>query len=262
MTWIELDGADNVRDVGGLPTSRGTIRPGRLIRADNLQDLTDRDVAVLREVPVSDVVDLRSAVERSVEGDPPLMSYDVRHHHLSLLPEDGPEDGDGAAETAEEAILPWSPRARRERPVRSPEDEAAGPYFGYLLDKPAAVAGALEVIADAGGATIVHCAAGKDRTGTITALALAAAGVDRATIIEDYVLTGERIERVVARLGTRTSYAEAMAGVSLQQHQPRPAAMNAMLDAVDRRWGGTRGWLLANGWSEAGVDALVSSLRD
>ena len=68
--WIELDGVVNMRDLGGLPTRDGrTTREGRLIRSDNLQDLSEGDVRHLVEVlGVTDVVDLRSHVEHEVTG--------------------------------------------------------------------------------------------------------------------------------------------------------------------------------------------------
>ena len=74
MAWIELDGAVNVRDLGDLPTEDGqkTAR-ARLLRADNLQELTAADVAKLvRDIGVTTVVDLRSSNELAAEGPAPL----------------------------------------------------------------------------------------------------------------------------------------------------------------------------------------------
>src|SRR4051812_40237158 len=90
--WLELDGAVNVRDVGGLPTIDGrAVRPGRLIRSDNLQDLSDRDVRLLvEEIGVRSVADLRTGVEVAHEGPGPLLEIDdVDVRHLSLFPESG-----------------------------------------------------------------------------------------------------------------------------------------------------------------------------
>ena len=63
--WIELDGVDNMRDVGGLPTSGGgTVVSGRLIRSDNLQELPPASVRhLVDDLGVTDVVDLRTVVE-------------------------------------------------------------------------------------------------------------------------------------------------------------------------------------------------------
>ena len=84
MTWIELEGAANVRDVGGLPTVDGrTTRPGVLLRADNLQDLTEADVRrLVDDLRVRTVLDLRSTGELHLTGPGPLRATDVVHHHL------------------------------------------------------------------------------------------------------------------------------------------------------------------------------------
>ena len=67
--WIELDELANLRDVGGVPTTDGgEIAPGRLLRSDNLQTLTDADVDALLALGVTDVVDLRSDYERDAGG--------------------------------------------------------------------------------------------------------------------------------------------------------------------------------------------------
>ena len=68
--WIELDGADNVRDLAGLPTADGrTVQPGRLIRSDSLQGLTDDDVRnLVDDLNVRAVADLRTGIEVPAEG--------------------------------------------------------------------------------------------------------------------------------------------------------------------------------------------------
>ena len=159
--WIELDGVVNMRDLGGLPTRDGrTTREGRLIRSDNLQDLSEGDVRHLVErLGVTDVVDLRSHVEHEVTGAGPLRSTPLTHHHHSLLREDLDAD-----ETVEEALaVRWG----REDPA--PRDGAfwARHYTGYLTRRPDSVAAALAAIRDSAGGTVVHCAAGKDRTGCL-----------------------------------------------------------------------------------------------
>src|ERR1041384_4044427 len=90
--WIDLEGAVNVRDLGGLATKDGgTTRFGRIFRSDNLQGLTPGDVSRLAgELKVRHVVDLRSNAEVSLEGPGPLTRVpDVTHHHLSLFAEGG-----------------------------------------------------------------------------------------------------------------------------------------------------------------------------
>ena len=79
--WIELDGVDNMRDVGGLPTGDGgAVAAGRLIRSDNLQELSPASVRhLVDDLGVTDVVDLRTFVEVAKEGDGPLVRGAGRH---------------------------------------------------------------------------------------------------------------------------------------------------------------------------------------
>ncbi|MFC7583271.1 tyrosine-protein phosphatase [Nonomuraea antimicrobica] len=185
--WIDLEGAVNARDLGGLPTRDGghTLR-GRIFRADNLQSLTPGDVTrLVGELNLRHVVDLRSTTEVSLEGPGPLTRVpEVRHHHLTLFAEGG-GNTDVEADTIDgDRVLPWTGQALDE------ELRVTGFYFGYLRDRPEAVVAALRAMALNDGASIVHCAAGKDRTGVLSALALEIAGVTREAIVEDYVATG------------------------------------------------------------------------
>lgn len=253
--WIDLDGLVNMRDVGGLPTrDGGRTVPGRLIRSDNLQDLSDADVARLVDgLGVTDVVDLRTGAELHAEGPGPLRRVgSLAHHHHSLITERPP--GETARETADRA-LPWS----QDDPVR---DGAfwAEHYLGYLAKRPDSVSAALDVVARATGATVVHCAAGKDRTGTVVAMALDVAGVPREEIVADYVLTAERLELIVGRLLSRPAYGEALARQRLEDQMPRAESVSAILDAVDEGWGGAAGWLRDQGWSDTDVERLRARL--
>ena len=257
--WIELDGVVNMRDVGGLPTTDGgVVATGRLLRSDNLQDLSESDVEHLERLGVTDVVDLRSNVELTLEGPGPLRARDLTHHHHSLFRDDV------RAVTAEEAlVLPWSKKdqAKADAQPRLDDDYWASHYLGYLTHRPDSVTAALAVIARSRGATIVHCAAGKDRTGTVVGLALSVAGVSDDDIVADYVATGERIERIMARLMARPAYSEALQDQPTDHHRPRPETMRRILEVLAERHDGATGWLRAQGWSEADVTALRTSLR-
>ena len=92
---MKFDGLANFRDVGGLPTIDGTrIAPGRLLRSDNLQTLTDSDVQRLAELGLTDVIDLRSDYEAEREGPGPLSATDVDVHQFSLFREWRPGTGE------------------------------------------------------------------------------------------------------------------------------------------------------------------------
>lgn len=265
--WIELDGAVNMRDVGGLPTvDGGEVAGGRLLRSDNLQELSESDVAhLVDELGVSDIVDLRSRVEVHLEGPGPLRSGElVPHHHHSLLREDVDAEGLDAPEgdTAAAALaLPPSTQSNRPRAPRRDDDYWASHYLGYLAERPDSVSAALQVIAGSSGATVVHCAAGKDRTGTVVALALSVAGVSDEDIVADYVASADRVERVLARLSERPAYAEALRGQPIDRQVPRAETMRRLLGVLAERHGGAAGWLRDQGWTEEQVDALRTRLR-
>src|SRR5688572_7189912 len=90
--WIELEGAVNVRDLGGIATvDGGTTRFGRILRSDNLQGLTSGDITrLVGELKLRHVVDLRSGAEVFLEGPGPLTSVpEVNIHHLTLFAEGG-----------------------------------------------------------------------------------------------------------------------------------------------------------------------------
>lgn len=254
--WIDLAGAANVRDVGGLPTVDGRrTRPGVLVRADNLQGLTEADVArLLGELGVRTVIDLRSTGEVHLEGPGPLAGRAV-HHHLTLIPE-APGEPDRAE--VERAVPSFADRSARRG--AGPTD-MTGYYLGYLQDRPENVAQALRLLADArNGPTVVHCAAGKDRTGTVVALALSLAGVIRDAVVADYVASADRVDAVLARLQASAAYGVELADKTADDVRPEAGSMERFLDEVDRSYGGPHGLAMAIGVDEETVARLVARL--
>jgi protein tyrosine/serine phosphatase len=308
-SWIELDGVDNMRDVGGLRTTDGReVVPGRLIRSDNLQELAPASVRHLVDgLGVTDVVDLRTFVEVAKEGDGPLVAEPgVRIHHHTLYTEDTKETGIPAGERE----LPWESdrNMRTGTKIRRPErwshgetgqgpgsakwshgetgqgpgsakwshgETGQGPgsakeerkhdaywskhYLGYLERRPDSVVAALRAIAGAEGAVVVHCAAGKDRTGTIVGLALLVAGVTPDAVIADYAASAERVPRILERLARRPAYAANLEGKTVKQQQPRAETMRLLLDAIAQA-GGAEPWLRQHGWTDEDTDRLRGKL--
>jgi protein-tyrosine phosphatase len=238
--WIALDGAVNAR----------AVVPGVLLRADNLQDLSERDVRLLIEQEAVEVVlDLRTEVEIELEGPGPMtVEPAVSIEHRSLYPDTG-----GNTDLDAATIKPWGEPDREQSPEETPAVRA---YLSYLRRRPDSVVGSLRAIARANGAVLVHCAAGKDRTGVVVAIALDAAGVDRSTIVRDYLATAERIEAILARLISSPTYRAELEGHDPQDHAPVAGAMERVLEIVDDRLGGSVAWLRANGLSEADLDRL------
>jgi protein-tyrosine phosphatase len=256
VAWINLEGAVNVRDLGGLSTDGPSrTRFGRLIRADNLQDLSPSDVIrLVDEVGVRTVIDLRSGSEVRSEGPGPLRKvHDVRHLHLSVIPE-----SDGMTDAASDALAVNLRRAIE----RDPSDVQLAFYLGYLEDRPDNIVGALRAIADAPGAALVHCAAGKDRTGVVVALALTVAGVARDLVIADYAATGERIEQVLDRLRSSPTYAGDVDKLPADEHRPRPATMDRLLAHLEDDHGGVLGWLAEHDFVAQDVQRLRDKLLE
>jgi protein tyrosine/serine phosphatase len=245
--WIELDGAVNVRDVGGLPTEDGgTTTAGVLLRSDNLQGLSDKDVRrLVDDYHVHTVLDLRTPTEVQLEGPGPLVTEGLQHVNCNLIP-------DWDVTTNDARVVPHEQRE---------EGDLSHFYLTYLDQAGREVVTALRVLADeASGPVVVHCAAGKDRTGVIVALALAVAGVRREAIVDDYALTGERIEAIRDRLAASPTYVEDMRSRPLDDMRPHALSMRHFLDRLDEL-GGVEAWLTSHGFGADEQDALRKRLR-
>jgi protein tyrosine/serine phosphatase len=268
--WVRLAGTTNMRDLGGLPTiDGGRTVPGRVLRSDNLQTLTDADVRVLvEEIGVRAVIDLRTTAEILMEGRGPLRAVpEVVHRHFSLLPERGHHTDVFAVEEDELPDLPegWLesvlPRSAPEHAQDEPP--AVRSYLEYLHDRGDSVVGAVRAIAQTDdGASVVHCAAGKDRTGVVVALCLAVAGVPDEEIVADYAMTAEIIDALVAKLAASPTYAEDMERRDVHRHTPRAETMERVLALLEEQHGGPAGWLREHGFGNEEQTVLRARLRD
>jgi hypothetical protein len=238
--WIALDGAANAR----------VVVPGVLMRSDNLQSLTPRDVRFLVEQEALRVVlDLRTEVEVELEGPGPITREPlVRIEHRSLYPRSGGNTDLDATSTGV-----WPPTGPSEWPD---EPRVVQAYLSYMSLRPDSIVGSIRTIARAPGAVLVHCAAGKDRTGVVVALALDAAGVARDAIVSDYLATTERIDAIMARLVSSPTYRSELEGHDARSHAPIPGTIDRVLEIIDQHFGGSAAWLTAQGLSSADVEQL------
>lgn len=164
---VRWDGAVNARDLGGV-SSR--IRPGRVYRMGRHEWLTDAGWQQAYDDGVRTVVDLRNPGERGRrEADPLLKTAVLDRFRVVNCPTEDQSDADFM-----QLVGPY---------LNSPE------YYRENLRRwPEKIAAVVRVIAESEGAVVVHCAAGRDRTGMVTAVLLALAGVEHEDIADDYAL--------------------------------------------------------------------------
>ncbi|HZJ08821.1 MAG TPA: tyrosine-protein phosphatase [Trueperaceae bacterium] len=236
--FLDLEGTLNTRDLGGLPLRGGgyTLH-GKLFRSDGPIGLTAADVEALLALPLSTVIDLRQGHE--LEREPSRLldrpGVDVRN------------------------IEVWSHiDANGERPADKYDITAF--YLAAIDHAGSAFANAVTVLAEAEGAALFHCTAGKDRTGLLAALMLEAVGVDRDTVIADFALTHDRIgplrERLLAdaeRNGVARTDFQRLLGAT-------PELMVPALDHLDARHGGAAAYLRRAGVSDAAMTSLRTKL--
>jgi len=170
---LNWDGCYNVRDLGGIPTvAGGSTRWGAAVRADSLHKLSDEGWAAVMDHGVRTVVDLRNDFERVA---------DVAKRPAELTTIDLPLDGIEDREF-------WDPI------VSGPQFDTPIYYRPHLERMPGRSAAVLRAIARAEpGGVAFHCIGGRDRTGQITVLLLALAGVSTDAIVADYEVSDERL---------------------------------------------------------------------
>jgi protein tyrosine/serine phosphatase len=206
-----------------------------LIRADDLYQLTPEGLAALRASGVSRVLDLRGSEE------------------VDRLP----------SPLAEDPVYRWTPfideAADRDRDPDSEPDTRAV-YLGSVRRNTGHIAAAFRALADAPpGPVVVHCLAGKDRTGILVALALRVAGVPAEQVAADYAASDERAP-FRAELGALADDAERQA--FRDRHGCHPATILAVLDQLTREYGSVAGYLRQHGVTEAQLDAVRDRLRE
>ncbi|MBC8239239.1 MAG: tyrosine-protein phosphatase [Alphaproteobacteria bacterium] len=178
---IELEGVSNFRDLGGYRTVAGeSVKWRTIFRSDTLSGLTDGDMATVCGLGVNTAVDLRYGGEREAEPSRFLGPDQVGGLAVGLAARPG------AAFLASVAASAGAAGGARPMPI--------GNYRNYPFLYAKGYGTLLRRLAG-GERVVVHCTAGKDRAGTAAALVLAALGVPRETIFEDYLLTNNYWDR-------------------------------------------------------------------
>lgn len=234
---IHVEGCHNFRDLGGYPTAGGgRLRWRLLFRADGLHALTPAGVATLRdEIRLGDIVDLRSSGELELDGRGPLSEEAIRFHHVPLF------DGNTVNAAPPDALL-------------------ADLYFGMLQFAREPLARVLRLLARAEAPAVFHCAAGKDRTGVVSALLLSLVDVPDEVIVADYAATRDSLDAIVDRLLSSEGYRDMLDHLPADTLHADPETMRGFLGRVAGEYGSMAGYAEAIGVGAEDLDRLRSKL--
>jgi protein tyrosine/serine phosphatase len=219
LVWADLF---NVRDLGGLPTPSGPTHFRSVVRADNLSRLTDAGRAAMFGYGIETIVDLRSPRELNLIANP-LRDHRA-YRHFPLL---------------QDADLDEVNRL-----------EGISAVYRWQVDRRGAMfAATLHALAEAPpGGVVVHCHAGKDRTGLVAALLLSLAGVERDVIVDDYALSDQEMQALYEVETADEVDLDLKHAMRLKYHA-YPDVMAGLLDYLDDAHGGVIAYLEAIGVS-------------
>lgn len=240
---LRWDACYNLRELGGIPTQDGgQIGWRALLRADTLSRLTPEGEAALLAYGVGTIIDLRSEDER-IASPYPLMHRNSGPPIYLNLPMLDEEDG------------AW--QAAMKRDVTHQE------FYRLMLDRFQRQIGTIvSAVANAApGSVLLHCYAGKDRTGIAIALLLALAGVPTDEIAVDYGLSQEALHPYLQTLLAEVPDDPAAQKRLKWAYASDPETMVNLLSYLDARYGGVEAYLLAAGVTQQEVERIRRRLR-
>lgn len=268
VTVRELPGAWNFRDVA---EGAGALRRGRLFRSSELSRLDDDGRATLRQLGITDVADLRAAREVARRG-PGRVPDGVDIHLLPFpdLADDETSDDDAPHESAFRQLMTNS----------EPDENINETAARYMVDeyrqfptRNGAQRALRRVVTllGAGRPVLTHCFAGKDRTGFVVATVLEMIGIDRDTIVADYLRSNDAVAQLRAQIYemieqrpdteltpevvtfTEARLSDGVLGV-------RAEYLAAARQTIDEHFGSLDGYLRDAGITESDVDRLRGEL--
>ena len=238
---IDLPGCNNFRDLGGYPARDGMrVRWRLLFRSDALHRLTPAGVdRVVDELGIGAIVDLRSTGEIGVDGRGRLQDRSPRYYHVPLF--------DGA--------LPEEPDLKKSYTL-------ADRYFLMVEHAKDPIARVLTALLEASTPAVYHCAAGKDRTGVISAILLGLLGVRDEIIAADYAATQENLDAIIDRLTESKGYREVLDKLPADTMHAEPETILSLLRQLRDRYGCVRDYARDIGLSGSDIARLEARLLE
>ncbi len=252
---LHLPGVDNFRSLAGMPALCGRRIAGHsLLRSDQLHRLTPSSWQVLQRLGLKAVCDLRSAGERECYPSG-LAAAGLQHLHLTI-------GADLRGDSAIAAMLAENPAV----------EGAQGMMLEVYRRLPGLLAGHMPALFSLFAApkpsVLIHCAAGKDRTGVAVALVLHALGVEPEQIMADYLRSARRFSQLDAlRQEAMHTAVSRMVGQPVSEAainivlDARPEYLNAAYAVLEAEYGGLERYLLRfSGLDSRGLEALRNRL--
>ena len=239
-----FEGCFNFRDIGGYLNQDGKrVKKGLYFRAGRQDRMSDKDLSLLSDLKISTQIDLRKPDEVLDQGKGPLEAMGTKYINIAVIPEGGSD---------QLSRLVGDTGISGER------------YLGYLEFGPTSWLRLFGILANEDNLPVVlHCTAGKDRTGVSTAFLLSVLGVSREVIEADYLLTNLDTERQADFIESTVGYPEgydrermmAVAGVP-------ETAMKDFLDGVESKWGTVVEYLEKIGATQEQMDAIRANFLE
>lgn len=225
---LPLEGAYNVRDLGGYQTKDGKrVKWHKVIRSGDLNHLTEKDLDYLANLGIVSYIDFRDTSE--IKSTPDKFPVTLKNYfEMSVSP--------GNMNSLEEDLENMDLNAymiELNRLLVRDFQYVYADFFRVLMD-------------EKNIPLLFHCTAGKDRTGFGAALFLSSLGVDRETIMQDYLLSAEYVSEKYASIVERHPHFAPALTV-------KPEYLQGAFDVIDQEFGGMENYLI----NHLGVDLEV-----
>ncbi len=221
-----LSSSYNTRELGGFKTADGSITKNNVYwRSDVLSEPQADDISKLLSAHITTIIDMRTEAERAKTPNTLSELSDFEYHHFPIV------EGSGVLESLEAVPLSYMTIATAENMPK-----------------------VMKVLAEAEQGVLFHCTAGKDRTGVVSAMILMTCGVDRESIVRDYVISREynhkRLEAFLA------AHPEVDRNIVLANEK----SMNGFIDLFTERFGTVENYFERIGLSIDHIERIRSKL--